>query len=54
MEVSDPRTVADFQKTTFCGHPRAHVVKVLLQNVQLGHADYACYYIIMYITQIMQ
>ena len=44
MEVSDPRTVADFQKTTFCGHPRSHVVKVLLQNVQLGHADYACYW----------
>lgn len=44
MEISDPRTVLDFQKTTFCGHPRAHVVKVLLQNIQLGHADYACYW----------
>jgi hypothetical protein len=44
MEVTDSRTVADFQKTTFCGHPRSHVVKVLLQNVQLGHADYACYW----------
>ena len=44
MEVTDPRSVTDFQKTTFCGHPRAHVTKVLLQNVQLGHADYACYW----------
>ena len=44
MEVTDPRTVADFQKTTFCGHPRANVTKVLLQNIQLGHADYACYW----------
>jgi len=44
MEIIDPRTVVDFQKTTFCGHPRAHVVKVLLQNIQLGHADYACYW----------
>lgn len=44
MEVEDSRTVADFQKKTFCGHPRPHVVKVLLQNVQLGHADYACYW----------
>jgi hypothetical protein len=44
MEITDPRTVLDFQKTTFCGHPRPHVVKVLLQNIQLGHADYACYW----------
>ena len=44
MEVTDNRTVLDFQKKTFCGHPRAHVVKVLLQNIQLGHADYACYW----------
>jgi len=44
MEITDPRSVLDFQKTTFCGHPRAHVVKVLLQNIQLGHADYACYW----------
>jgi hypothetical protein len=44
MEVTDPRTVLDFQKTTFCGHVRSHVVKVLLQNVQLGHADYSCYW----------
>ena len=44
MEITDPRTVIDFQKTTFCGHVRAHVVKVLLQNIQLGHADYSCYW----------
>lgn len=44
MEVVDPRSVVDFQKTTFCGHVRSHVIKVLLQNIQLGHADYACYW----------
>jgi len=44
MEVTDPRPVTDFQKTTFCGHPRAHVRKVLVQTIQLGHADYACYW----------
>lgn len=44
MEITDPRTVLDFQKTTFCGHNRSHVTKVLLQNIQLGHADYSCYW----------
>ena len=44
MEVVDSRTVFDFQKKTFCGHPRPHVRKVLIQNIQLGHADYACYW----------
>jgi hypothetical protein len=44
MEVTDTRPVTDFQKTTFCGHPRAHVRKVLIQTIQLGHADYACYW----------
>jgi hypothetical protein len=44
MEIVDSRTVADFQKTTFCGHVRSHVVKVLLQNIAMGHADYACYW----------
>jgi hypothetical protein len=44
MDIIDSRTVLDFQKTTFCGHVRAHVIKVLLQNIQLGHADYACYW----------
>lgn len=44
MEIVDSRTVLDFQKTTFCGHVRSHVTKVLLQNIQLGHADYSCYW----------
>lgn len=44
MEIVDPRSVLDFQTTTFCGHSRAHVHKVLLQTIQLGHADYACYW----------
>lgn len=44
MEIVDSRTVADFQKTTFCGHTRARVIKVLHENVQKGHADYACYW----------
>jgi hypothetical protein len=44
MEISDPRTVLDFQKTTFCGHVRSHVIKVLTQTIGLGHADYACYW----------
>jgi hypothetical protein len=44
MEIVDSRSVLDFQKTTFCGHVRSHVTKVLLQNIQLGHADYACYW----------
>lgn len=44
MEITDSRSVLDFQKTTFCGHVRSHVHKVLLQTIQLGHADYACYW----------
>jgi hypothetical protein len=44
MDITDARTVVDFQTTTFCGHLRSHVVKVLLQTIQLGHADYACYW----------
>jgi len=44
MDVVDERTVLDFQKTTFCGHPRPAVGKFLLQNIHLGHADYACYW----------
>jgi len=44
MEVVDSRSVTEFQKTTFCGHPRSHVRKVLIQTIQLGHADYACYW----------
>jgi hypothetical protein len=44
MEVTDTRTVVDFQKHTFCGHIRADVIKMLLKNIQLGNADYACYW----------
>jgi hypothetical protein len=44
MEIVDARTVSDFQKTTFCGHTRSRVIKVLHENVQKGHADYACYW----------
>ena len=44
MEINDPRTVVDFQKTTFCGHSRPRVAKVILENVALGHADYACFW----------
>lgn len=44
MEINDPRTVLDFQKTTFCGHTRSRVTRVILENVQLGHADYACFW----------
>lgn len=44
MEITDPRTVLDFQKTTFCGHSRARVIKVLHENIHLGHADYACFW----------
>ena len=41
MEITDPRSVLELQKKTFCGNPRAQDRKVLLQNVQKGHADYA-------------
>lgn len=44
MEIQDSRSIRDFQKTTFSGHPRAHVVKVLIKAIELGHADYACYW----------
>ena len=44
MDVTDPRTVLDFQKFTFSGHLRTHVYKVLDETVKLGHADYACYW----------
>jgi hypothetical protein len=44
MDIVDPRTVADFQTTTFCGHTRARVIKVLHETIQKGHADYACYW----------
>lgn len=44
MNVTDSRTVVDFQKFTFSGHLRAHVYKVLDENIKLGHADYSCYW----------
>jgi len=44
MDVVDNRSVLDFQKFTFSGHLRAHVYKVLDENIKLGHADYACYW----------
>lgn len=44
MDVYDTRTVVDFQKFTFSGHLRAHVYKVLDENIKLGHADYSCYW----------
>jgi hypothetical protein len=44
MDVHDSRTVVDFQKFTFSGHLRSHVLKVLDENVKLGNADYACYW----------
>lgn len=44
MDIYDSRTVADFQKFTFSGHLRAHVYKVLDENIKLSHADYACYW----------
>ena len=44
MDIHDSRTVLDFQKFTFSGHLRAHVYKVLDENIKLGHADYACYW----------
>lgn len=42
--ISDTRTVADFQTFTFSGHARTLANKSLLQSIQLGHADYACYW----------
>ena len=44
MEITDSRTVIEFQKNTFCGHIRSDVIKVIMKNIQLGHADYSCYW----------
>jgi hypothetical protein len=44
MDIYDTRTVADFQKFTFSGHLRQHVYRVLEENIELGHADYSCYW----------
>ena len=46
MEIQDSRTVLDYQKFTFSGHLRAHVYKVLDENIKLGHGDYTCYWIL--------
>jgi len=46
MDIEDSRTVLDFQKFTFSGHLRTHVFKVLDENIKLGHADYACYWVL--------
>lgn len=44
MDIFDSRTIVDFQKFTFSGHLRAHVYKVLDENIKLSHADYSCYW----------
>ena len=44
VRISDTRTVVDFQTFTFSGHARTLANKSLLQSIQLGHADYACYW----------
>jgi len=44
MQVYDTRSVVDFQTFTFSGHARKLANKSLLQSIQLGHADYACYW----------
>jgi hypothetical protein len=44
MNIVDGRTVSDFQSFTFSGHSRKLAVKSLLESIQLGHADYACYW----------
>jgi len=44
MDVHDSRTVADFQRFTFSGHLRNHVLKVIDENIKLGNADYTCYW----------
>jgi len=44
MNIVDIRTVADFQNFTFSGHSRKLATKSLTESIQLGHADYACYW----------
>jgi len=44
MNIVDNRTVADFQNFTFSGHSRKLAIRSLLESIQLGHADYACYW----------
>lgn len=42
--ITDDRGVAEFQTFTFSGHSRKLANKSLLESIQLGHADYACYW----------
>lgn len=42
--ISDSRSIVDFQQFTFSGHSRKLANKSLLESIQLGHADYACYW----------
>jgi hypothetical protein len=42
--IEDARSVADFQHFTFSGHSRKLAVKSLQESIQLGRADYACYW----------
>ena len=42
--ITDSRSVVDFQNFTFSGHSRKLSNKSLLESIQLGHADYACYW----------
>jgi hypothetical protein len=44
MNIVDSRSVKDFQDFTFSGHSRKLAVKSLSESIQLGHADYACYW----------
>lgn len=44
MNIVDNRSVADFQSFTFSGHSRKLAIKSLSESIQLGHADYACYW----------
>jgi len=44
MNITDNRTVADFQHFTFSGHSRKLAIKSLSESIKLGHADYACYW----------
>jgi len=42
--ITDTRTIQDFQTFTFSGHSRKLACKSLQESIQLGHADYACYW----------
>jgi hypothetical protein len=44
QRIDDGRPVTDFQQFTFSGHSRKLAVKSLMESIQMGHADYACYW----------